>query len=429
MGYKGKSLTSQFTESMKLQKKISQLSPPTLKSLKSVMSPLPTIAQGAANAASSIVNGTVYNTVVGGTVNPIFRYPHGDIRVSGGTFPDTNTVSNFAVSNPVSGTFAAGNHRGAIVVTEFQVDGTQFEFYLKGVGQKYRILVDDGSGMKYTTASTGYHNGSFAGDGSFYRVLVTFPSRAPRNIRLEIEQGNLQSVTVGPNDTLSPSTIPLAPKCVVVGDSFTEPTGATNGFTGWGTIACDLLGWEASVSGSGGTGYLATPNAWRVPFSGRVQTDIINQKPQYVIIAGGINDSASTDAQVQAAATSLYKTIQAALPETIIIVISNWTPKIPGAAELSRASALKTAALNCGIAYIDTLNGTSYTPDGTKLMSNLGSWMTGSSGNTGTPAASGNASMYTGPDGTHPAAAGHIYLGQRVAAEVHRILNWYGRYN
>lgn len=394
-----------------------------------VMSPLPTFAAAVQDNGQSTLSQFV-NVFVGGDttkINSLFRYPFGDIRVSKPppAFPEQLCVSNFAVSNPVDGTvILPGTYNTGLLSVEFQTDAPRLELTCLAKAGLYRILVDEGDGYKYTTNATGYANGTLPNTGAGYLISVAFAGRKLRNIRLDIDTGFFMGVRIGGNDTLTqPSNSPL-PKCVVLGDSFTEPTGADNSFTGLGNILCQVVGMEASISGSGGTGYISTGNVPRTNFAGRVQNDVINQNPDYVVIAGGINDGAFTPDAIYAAALSLYTTIQEGLPDAKIFVVGNWFPRAPGDAERAITAALLQAATELGIAFIDPINGTLYASDGTQLITPaLGSWLTGS-GNTGSVQSTGNASVITGPDNTHPVQYGHNFYGTMVGQGINTILTY-----
>lgn len=429
---------NQSSKALNMQKKIMNLGSPSLRSNYPVMSTLPTIASPV-TGASTITNGNFYNALTSGstTVNPLFRYPIGvvyrsdydGISAYSNGYPNAYTLSNYGVSDapPGSGTFTAGTYKDNLLVTEFAVDGTQMELYVMGVGQKYRVLVDEGTGWQYTNnTNPSNYNGTLNNDNGMYRILFTFGTRMIRNIRLEIEKGKFGGVTVGVNDTVFPCSKPLAPKCIILGDSYTEPTGADCGMSGWSSVACQLLGWEASPSGSGGTGYLNPGPSPRVPFNNRIQTDVINQNPQILIIAGGINDISYDTTQLSSAVTSLLQNLKNALPNTMIFVVSNWTQHTPQTNELNTCSAIKTSVLNCGIPFIDVSNGSTYLSNQTAINQNIGAWINGY-GYVGS-SSSGNSTLYIGSDATHPTQVGHNYLGRRVATEIYRILNWYGRY-
>lgn len=108
--------------------------------------------------------------------------------------------------------------------------------------------------------------------GSLYRVRLTFTTRAVRRIRVETH-GYFAGVTAGPTDMLWAAPAASGPVCMVLGDSYTEPTGAFGSSTGWGSIFCNELGLHPVILGSGGTGYLNPSSGGKANFKDRFVPD------------------------------------------------------------------------------------------------------------------------------------------------------------
>lgn len=381
-----------------------------------VMSDPPTIA--AITNSSTITGGVDVSPFLDGNtdkINNVFLYPYGDIRVAGALFPDTLAVANFGISNPIDGVFSPGTYNTGFMAIEFNFEGNVLELMALEKGGVFRILVDDGQGWQYTSGSAGNASGTISTNGGGAYIKLTFEDRGPRNIRFELSSGRFMGVRMEGNGSIAPCTrVPLQ-YGIALGDSFTEPTGADNVFTGWATLFGQLAGIEVMASGSGGTGYIHPGNPPRVNFMGRVESDVIDQSPDWVFIAGGINDSSYEPIDLKAAAIALYTKIQTELPAAQIVVVGNWFPREAGELELAMNDALLAAALQCGVPYIDTLRGTAYAGDGTKLISpSLGGWITGS-GNVGNVQPTGNASIMTDTDNTHPTQTGHGYRAALAA--------------
>jgi lysophospholipase L1-like esterase len=299
------------------------------------------------------------------------------------------------------------------LIIEFVIDGSEFE-----------IIESCKGDINTVTGHLGYYRLSVDGipvsplaplagptdviDGKVYRRHVSFNGvRAQRLIRVEYDNAFFGGVTVGPMDTLyAPFTVNGA-RAIILGDSFTEGTGASAWFTGYARMLGELMGWDAWQSGIGGTGYIA-PGLYNLPFGSRVQHDVIGYKPEFVIIAGGFNDIRYNDAtRVGSAAAAVFEAIQAGLPDATVIVVGPWRPNqsddgktlVPLNAELSKVAA------SAGLPYVDVLD-----------------WFSGN-GNAKTPSPAGNATYYIGSDGTHPTQAGHQYLAERLASELMSIFN------
>jgi hypothetical protein len=84
---------------------------------------------------------------------------------------------------------------------------------------------------------------------------VTFAGAGLRRITLECS-GNMHSggIQIGPADSITaPET--RGPRVAVIGDSFTEGTGASAGQAWWGRKMAEMLGWiDLAQSGVGATG-------------------------------------------------------------------------------------------------------------------------------------------------------------------------------
>jgi lysophospholipase L1-like esterase len=259
------------------------------------------------------------------------------------------------------------------------------------------------------TAIARLHNGtsdSYLGDGTsglYIKDFKTGPlSRVERKITVESQNFYFGGVNVGPLDSVWAPPDPSDLRTMVFGDSYVEGAGGLfNALTGYANTLSKLMGWRDNwVSGVGGTGYLNNA-ATKLTFRQRVATDVIAYAPDVLIIAGGINDAAYSDAAIQAEAALLFAQISAALPNTLVFVNGPWDPIF--ATRASIGTAIQAA--------IGSLRNFYY-------VNNLGeAWQTGT-GRVTAPVGDGNADIYTGSDGIHPTQAGHEYLANREATAI-----------
>lgn len=142
-----------------------------------------------------------------------------------------------------------------------------------------------------------------------------------------------------------------------LGDSYTAGIGASEADNRWTTLLAEAAGWSEQNFGAEGTGYVAAPfinNEQSVPYTARVEA-IIAENPEVVIVSGGRNDVGQDTAEVQAAASEIFTSLREALPDVTIIVIEPWwdsTNEPFGFAEV--ADAVRTAAQEAGVTYIET---------------------------------------------------------------------------
>lgn len=280
--------------------------------------------------------------------NGLFTYSKGAIRAPGGGFGSTVSFGNVTTSGtgPTYGATSGG--------VSFYHTGQNLELVIaQNAGMFFRVKVDGQYVSLTPTAS--------AGDSSTHYFLHAFAARARR--RIDIIGYNFQFVGVNTdaNDTITPAEI-RGPRCIFLGDSFTAGSGASAAtVTNYVNAFADAMGWDdVWASGVGGTGYL-NPGAANITFLQRVQHDVIAYAPEMVWVMGGINDynyNSSTPAQLQAAATSLYQTIQAGIPGVLLVV----SPNINGgvgkmsANVISMIAALKAAAQSVGALWVDPTN-------------------------------------------------------------------------
>jgi lysophospholipase L1-like esterase len=287
-------------------------------------------------------------------------------------------------------------------ITEFETDAQDLEVLTLGTGGQYRVRV----------------NGQYAdlevaqgppADGNFYWLNVGFPGRQRRAIALEVLGIAFGGVAVGPDDHLYWPTTPLGPRCIVLGDSYTE------GLICYAQRMGHILGWETWSSGAGGTGYICPGPSGRVNFGDRVQTDVIAYHPDMVIVAGGLNDSGYPQSQIYDAALALYDTILTNLPSAKLVVVGPWWPSgIPSDDILATRDALQEAAGERSLYFIDPIVATNVE------QTNAG-WITGT-GNVANPTGDGNADQHISADGVHPTDLGHQYLATKMAERLGNIL-------
>lgn len=314
--------------------------------------------------------------------------------MTGAAWPDSEF---YASSHAVT----AGNYvaNGPWYV-DFMFDGDAFEIYTKGVGAKYRIMVDG------AWADETPYTDSVA-SGARHLIKVAFGSRANRHVRIEMRHDfRFGGIYAAPTDTVWKPSTPTGPKVAVLGDSYVFGSGTDSAYVnGFVTELGYLMGWpNVRASGLGSTGYLETSGG--ATFRGRVDTDVIDWAPDIVIVFGSVNDDGETSSAMQAEAELLYADIVAGLPDATLIVVGPPWPRTPTASIQTVRDGIEAAAT--------TANGVDLFVD---AVDSSDPWFTGS-GRVGATAGDGNADYYTSTDSTHPSVAGHKYLARRIAAGI-----------
>jgi lysophospholipase L1-like esterase len=356
---------------------------------RNLMASAPTVTAGSAGGSSVISSAAAV-----ARTSAAFRYL-GNTAGVGASFPQTSYYApdNIYYLASINTIFATGPW-----AVEFMFDGSEFEWKTTGNAAKYRLIVDD----ELVTAAA--QSGPSA-TGSEYLIHVAFSSRAPRKIRIDMTSNcRFGGLNIGPNDTVWTPFTPAMPTAVILGDSFTEGTGADSTLDGLALQLGHYLGWNVHASGLGATGYLNPGTGSKVKFADRLTKDVYNRNPDIVFVAGGINDHASyTEAAIQAEALAVFEAIKTNLPHARIYTMGPfWSNGSPTSTVTDCRDAIEAAASSAGIPFIDNIDET---------------WITGS-GRVGSTTGTGNADLYTGTDNTHPSQAGHNYYAYRLATAI-----------
>jgi hypothetical protein len=192
-------------------------------------------------------------------------------------------------------------------------------------------------------------------------------------------------------ELIYPTSTGKGARVLFAGDSFTEGTGAG---TSWSYVrwVSLLMGWgDVWKAGSGGTGYKKALDGGRPALIDRYQNDIIAQQPQIVVIAMGLNDQTTYEADpnsvLNAAATIWDNVLASGVQE--LIVIGPW-PNGGGTGTIVPS----LVSMDAGLAALAA-------PRRVRYVSPIGEGWT-----------------FTRADDTHPDPAGHEYLGTRVAGHL-----------
>ncbi len=338
----------------------------------------PTITLGVANAASTIVDSVLIPWDSGK-----FFYS-GNVSVAGTTFPDRALGENKAVS------YGPGILSSNFLTIEFTTDAPALEVLVKGTAfnGRMRFMVD---GALASATPVEYPD-----DGSLRLTKLVFGTRAMRRIRILSNAPKFGGVRVGPADVVSLPPADTGFRAMFVGDSITEGPAGQAAQTSFAPIAAQLLGWsDAWISGVGATGYLEAPSP-RFTFRQRFDADIRAYAPDVLVIAGGVNDTGFTDAQIHTEAGLLFDRIQQDLPNTLVFVLGPWNPRMVVRAGVN--TAIKTAAAG--------------RPNFFWVPNYDEPWITGT-GTVGAPTGDGNSDIFTSPGGLHPSPAGIDYYARK----------------
>lgn len=262
---------------------------------------------------------------------------------------------------------------------EFFVNDVAVEIYLLAYNSNLDVYVND-----ELIDASGY---SLGASGQPYILKLDWgSSRATRHIRVSGQ--NLLFGGVWTSNKGSIFQVPYyGPTVAFFGDSYTDGTGATKPTRNYVASAMVAMGVRCWGQGAGGKGWLSgSPDDvstrvanWVAAFAGQPAPDII-------VSAYGYNDSTGNMTTLDTNYRLWVDLVKAAFPLATIVTLGPWTPLGSTTNLTNVKNTLQTAAVAKGVAFIDIEN----------IIN------------------SANKQDYTGGDNTHPNAAGHAYLGQRI---------------
>lgn len=282
---------------------------------------------------------------------------------------------------------------------EFDFDGSDFELIARcSATAKWRLWVD---GQPHSASPVNYT----ITDNTAKYLKVAFTSRAYRRIVFEGEGfwyfGGIQH---RPTDTVMTPSTKRGPRLAVVGDSYAVASqGGNNRALGYVGKMARLIGSRdfTQSTAAGGTGLINRGSYAK--YLDRLN-DVTDIAPDIVLIQGTINDGSQAPAQVKDAAIGYINAVRAALPDALIVIVGTLYVATATATFSQHITALGEAAGDRGVPFI-----------------NPSTWFTGTGTNVA-PTGNGNADYYRASDRAHPSPAGHVYIGNRMAGAMQRIL-------
>lgn len=320
-----------------------------------------------------------------GVINPIFRWTDARPAQAGLTDP----LWNYVVPDPTIVTYAPGSLTGPSLRVAFEFTGTKLDILARQNGLTIEGLIRVDGRPAGSWGASDFAGASITG-GNIGRIPLTFPDARTRRIELVAVGQKFVGVQHGAGAISYPySAPPKGAQWQIVGDSFTEGTGATS--RSLVRVLADDLGWvDVWQCGSGSTGYAA--NGARTALGSRYVNDIVNQTATGVVIAMGINDAASyvsSPSTVTSTAATVWDAVLATARIKSLVIVGPW-PNGGG-----------TGTIQPELVAMDTALAALAKARGLKYISPIQDGVT-----------------FTRADTTHPDQAGHEKLGHYLAARL-----------
>jgi lysophospholipase L1-like esterase len=163
--------------------------------------------------------------------------------------------------------------------------------------------------------------------------------------------------------TLPPIATPPGTRAVFFGDSWTYGYAAEPITQGYAYQAGTELGWDYTVNGGSGTGYLNAGQEGKGTYLDRLRKLPIDPAVQVLVLQGGLNDSGITQPNLQDAARATIAEARTRFPSATIVMLGPAPAKVPPSggllqvnADLSNVAAIEGLRYITSIDWIDTVN-------------------------------------------------------------------------
>ncbi len=181
---------------------------------------------------------------------------------------------------------------------------------------------------------------------------------------------------------------------VMFGDSLFTGRGLAPGQPTLAQVATRLLGWDTTILGGDGTGFTTGGRRGGQPYAVRLSR--VTTAPRVLLVEGGASDTSATPEQLTKAAGAFLERLARRFPTTTVVLLGPVAVEQPPDGQLVRVGkVLAAAAAAHRIRYLDPIA--------------LG-WINTS-----------NAGGFRSASGFYPNAAGHAFLGRKLAAALRQV--------
>jgi len=203
------------------------------------------------------------------------------------------------------------------------------------------------------------------------------------------------TVVATPAQAASRLSLPANPRVLVLGDSYTQGSGADPLTNGWAYLIGAPLGWQVAVDGKGGSGY-ANPTTYGAGTFGQRLDKRFATYPtigyDLIVLQGSSNDQKYLSTLAGKIKTTI-RTARKLYPSAQILMLGPTTPYgSPGSSLLAVNDKLNSAASAYKINFINALSEKWFVP--------------------------GDGSWAANPTNGHPSNAGHAHIAERFVQDV-----------
>lgn len=144
---------------------------------------------------------------------------------------------------------------------------------------------------------------------------------------------------------------------LIVGDSYTTGRGSYDGTHGWAQDLVADRGWDATIDGVPGSGYVNTgaTNSARSTYLSRIERRG-SLDPELVIVQGSQNDWLVSSATLEARVERTLRAAKRQWPQAVIVAIGPSAPQPRAETTTGISSAVAAGARAAGVPFVDALD-------------------------------------------------------------------------
>ena len=203
--------------------------------------------------------------------------------------------------------------------------------------------------------------------------------------------------TTDGTDHLPLLTLPDSADVLVFGDSWTVGFGLDAVSDGYAYQVGPAMGWQVTVDGSGGTGYVNPGPGGVGTYATRLVTAATDPPPALVVLQGGLNDARLDLGELPSAAAATVAVAQARFPGAQLVVFGPGTDTWPVDDRVEQADRiLERVAAAAGVHYVSPIQE---------------EWITAT-----------NFTEVIDPMTRHPSEEGHALLARRLTEDLRALL-------
>ncbi|ROQ05064.1 lysophospholipase L1-like esterase [Curtobacterium sp. PhB172] len=168
-------------------------------------------------------------------------------------------------------------------------------------------------------------------------------------------------LTIPATSTVSASRVSSAmargAEVLIVGDSYTVGRGSSDGVHGWAQDLATERGWDATIDGVAGSGYVNTGRSHSptMTYRARIEQNA-SLDPRLVIVQGSQNDWLVSASTLEERVEQALRTAKRQWPDAVVVAIGPSAPQPRAETTVAISAAVAAGARDAGVPFVDAVD-------------------------------------------------------------------------